>query len=71
MMNHQNAINDILCTKVQNARVLVLAPINRNGYFGGAARKVAKRLTPAEFSTYKLQKNEEFDFSQFKNKETK
>ncbi len=71
MMNHQNAINDILCTKVQNARVLVLAPINRDGYFGGAARKVAKRLTPAEFNAYELQKDEEFDFSQFKNKETK
>jgi hypothetical protein len=52
-----------------DARVLVLAPINREGYFGGAARKVAKRLTPAEFNTYELQKDEEFDFSQFKNPE--
>jgi len=52
-------------TNTKNSRVLVLAPIGRDGYFGGAARKVVKRLTPAEFSTYKLQKNEEFDFSQF------
>ena len=57
-------------TNTTNSRVLVLAPINRDGYFGGAARKEAKRLTPTEFKTYKLQKDEEFDFSQFK-KETK
>ena len=50
-----------------DACVLVLAPINREGYFGGATRKVAKRLTPAEFNNYKLQRDEEFDFSQFKN----
>jgi len=46
-------------TNTKNARVLILAPINRDGYFGGATRKVVKRLTPTEFSTYKLQKNEE------------
>ena len=49
-----------------NARVLVLGP---HSGLGGAARKVAKRLTPAEFNTYELQKDEEFDFSQFKNPE--
>ena len=53
-----------------DACVLVLAPINREGYFGGAAlTTVAKRLTPAEFNAYELQKDEEFDFSQFKNPE--
>ena len=52
-----------------DACVLVLGPIDREGYYGGATRKVAKRLTPAEFNNYKLQRDEEFDFSQFKNPE--
>lgn len=53
-----------------DARVLVLGWINREGYYGSySQRKVVKRLTPAEFNTYELQKDEEFDFSQFKNPE--
>jgi FMN phosphatase YigB (HAD superfamily) len=48
-----------------DAGVLVLGP----GGVGGAARRITKRLTAAEFNTYELQKDEEFDFSQFKNPE--
>jgi|TARA_R110002051_G_scaffold84673_1_gene149952 FMN phosphatase YigB (HAD superfamily) len=33
--------------------------------FNGCGFGVVKRLTPAEFNTYELQKDEEFDFSQF------
>ena len=36
------------------------------GGIGGATRRIVKRLPVVEFQNYKLQNNEEFDFSQFK-----
>lgn len=52
-----------------NARVLVLGPNYLNSDIGDPIRRIVKRLTPAEFNTYELQRGEEFDFSQFKNPE--
>ena len=54
-----------------DACVLVIGLVDHSGSLGyrDMRRKIVKRLTPAEFNTYELQKGEEFDFSQFKNPE--
>lgn len=46
-----------------DACVLVLGPEVKNGF------EPRRKLTPAEFNRYKLQRGERFDFSQFKNPE--
>jgi hypothetical protein len=50
-------------TKGKTMRMVLVLGL---GGIGGATRRIVKRLTVVEFQNYKLQNNEEFDFSQFK-----